>query len=134
MTTDTQERTQEARPLVEWIFGGVSAVIVAGLVLFLGYQALFGEARPAELHVAIERIDRLQNGTAIIVAVANTGDKAASAVIVHASAPDASGGMSQRQIEFDYVGANAVRRGAFVFTDPVAPDALGLEIGGYTEP
>lgn len=134
MNEKAQARSDRSRPAVEWIFGSVSAAIVVGLVLFLGYQALFGDTRPPELLVSIDRIDRFDNGTSVIVSVANRGDEAAAAVTVSASASDASGRASQKQIEFDHIAAHAVRRGAFVFPGPVSSDALQLEIGGYTEP
>lgn len=134
MNEKEQTRSEKARPAVEWIFGSVSAAVVVGLVLFLGYQALFGDNRPPELSVSFEGVDQFDNGTVVMVAVANRGDEAASAVTVYASAPDASGRASQKQIEFDHIAAHAVRRGAFVFPGSISSDALQFEIGGYTEP
>ncbi len=134
MNEKEQTRSEKARPAVEWIFGSVSAAVVVGLVLFLGYQALFGDNRPPELSVSFEGVDQFDNGTVVMVAVANRGDEAAAAVTVYASTPDASGRASQKQIEFDHIAAHAVRRGAFVFPGPVDPAALQLEIGGYAEP
>lgn len=128
------EAPDGGRPVVEWAFGAVSAVLVAGLIVHLGYQALFGDARPAALLVAVERIDRLEGASAVMVAIANRGDEAAAAVTVHASAPDASGGVARKQIEFDYVAAHAVRRGVFLFPGDVAADDLRVEVGGYVEP
>lgn len=134
MNKKEQARSDKGRPAVEWIFGSVSAVVIAGLVLFLGYQALFGDTRPPELLVSIDRTDQYNSGTTVIVSVANRGDEAAAAVTVYASASDASGRALRKQIEFDYIAAHAVRRGAFVFPGAISSDALDFEIGGYTEP
>lgn len=134
MTEKAKTGSGGRRPAVEWVFGAVSAAGVAGLVVFLGYQALFDDSRPAALFVSVEGVERVDAGTVVTVAVANRGGETASAVTVYASAPDASGRASQKQIEFDYIGAHAVRRGAVVFPGAVAPDALRLEIGGYAEP
>lgn len=134
MNEKEQTRSDKSRPAVEWIFGSVSAIVIAGLVLFLGYQALFGDTRPPELLVSVDRIDRLDSGTAVIVSVANRGDEAAAAVTVYASASDASGRALRKQIEFDYIAAHAMRRGAFLFPGPISSDAFELEIGGYTDP
>lgn len=125
-------RAGNGRPLIEWVFGGVSAAVVAALILFLGYQALFGDARPADLMVTIERIDRLESGAEVVVALENRGDRAASAVAVYAS--ERGDGASRQRIEFDYVAAHGVRRGAFIFPEPVEAADLLVEVGGYTEP
>lgn len=129
-----KKRDNEPTPLIEWVVGALSAVLVAGLVLYLGYEALFADDRPAQLEVAIERIDVVDNGAVVTIAVANRGDKAASAVTVNASAPDDEGNAFQKQVEFDFIAANAVERGAFLFPHSVAADDLNIEIGGYSEP
>lgn len=124
----------KSRPAIEWVFGSMSALLVAALILFLGYQALFADARPPDLAVTVERIDKLNGGSAVTVAIENRGGEAASAVIVTASAPDASNGISRMQIEFDYVAAHAVRRGVFLFSGNVAAQDLLVEVDGYVEP
>lgn len=134
MTGGTEDRFDEGRPAIEWVVGAVSAILVGCLILYLGYQALFGQTRPPDLVTTVERIDKLNNGTVIMVAVANRGDEAAAAVTVFASASDASGRALRKQIEFDYIAAHAVRRGAFVFPGPISSDAVDVDIGGYTEP
>lgn len=134
VSKETQEESDRRTPVIEWVFGAVSATLVAGLVFFLGYQALFGDARPPHLEVSIERIERIDNGVVVIIAIANRGDEAASAVTVYASAPDISGSALQKQVEFDFVAAHSKRRGAFMFSESVTTDDLHIEVGGYTEP
>lgn len=124
----------KGRPAVEWAFGAASAIVVAALILFLGRQALFENPRPPDLAATVERIDRLHGGSAVIVAVENRGDAAASAVAVTAAAPDASGSVSRRRIELDYVAAHAVRRGVFLFSGTVAARDLLVEVDSHVEP
>jgi uncharacterized protein (TIGR02588 family) len=131
MAKRDNEEQDAGRPLIEWVVGAISAALVAGLLLYLGHQALFGESRAAALDVSVERVASSGNATTVTVAVANRGDKAAAAVTVLASGPGAS---ASRQIEFDYVAAGARRRGAFVFPGAVSPDEIKVELGGYTEP
>lgn len=119
------------RPPIEWLVGAISAALVAGLLLYLGHQVLFGESRAAALGVSIERVASDGDATTVTVAVVNRGDKAAAAVTVLAIGPGAA---ASRQIEFGYVAAGAMRRGAFVFPGAVNPDEVGVELGGYTEP
>lgn len=124
----------KSRPAIEWVFGSASAVLVAALILFLGHQALFADARPPDLLVTVERIDRLRDGSAVTIAVANRGDETAAAVTVSASASAAAGGVSRKRIEFDYVAAHALRRGVFLFPQAVAAPDLLVEVDSYVEP
>lgn len=126
--------SRKGRPAVEWVFGSASAIVVAALILFLGRQALFEEPTPPDLAATVERIDRLPGGSAVVVAIENRGDAAASAVAVTAAAPDAAGGVSRRRIEFDYVAAHAVRRGVFLFPATVAAQDLRVEVDSHVEP
>lgn len=121
------------RPTIEWVFAAVSGVLVLGLVAFLGYQALFGERGPANLVVSIERVERMDNGTMVTVAVANRGDKAAASVTVDAALSAAAGEVPAKQISFDYIAAHAIRRGAFLFPKAISAKDLDIAVGGYSE-
>lgn len=123
-------RSGNDRPLVEWIVGGIACAAIAGLVGFLVFEALTGDARPPRLSVTVEAVERGESGAVVRVAVRNHGDRAAAGVTVHA----ADGG-AERSIEFDYVAGHAVRRGAFVFPGAdIAPERLAVGIGGFVEP
>jgi len=123
------------RPLIEWIFGAVSAGLVVALVGFLAWEAVFAGSRPPELVLELTSVEPAGNGTTVKIAIANRGDEAASAVIVQASAQDASGGEPlQKQIEFDYVPGHGTRYGAFIMPGKVAAEGIRIEIGGYAEP
>lgn len=130
-----RRQPQPARPAVEWIAGALSCALVVALIAFLFYRAVSEDAPTPDLSVTIEGIEQAAGGTIVRIAVANSGDAAASAVTVHAARRDAPEGDAGRQIEFDYVAGHAVRRGAFVFPDAaIAPGDLEVEIGGFVEP
>lgn len=129
---DTRNRRPSLhdRPLAEWIVGGIACVAIVGLIGFLVFQALTGDARPPRLSVTVEAVERGESGAVVRVAVVNHGDRAAAGVTVHA----ADGG-AERSIEFDYVAGHAVRHGAFVFPEGnVVTERLSVGIGGYVEP
>ena len=137
MVEKTAESRQSgtARPAVEWITGALSCLMVVTLIAFLLFQALFRDARPPDLSVVVEGVERTENSTMVWIAVANGGDDTAAAVTVQATRKGASDPGAQREIEFDYVAGHAVRRGAFVFPDAeIRPDDLDVEIGGFVEP
>ncbi|MBP7339305.1 hypothetical protein [Niveispirillum sp.] len=123
-----KDRRQRA---VEWTVGALSGVLVLCLILFLGHEAVFGEVQPARLVVSIAEIEPMDGGTMVTVTVMNQGDKAAAAVTVNASLKEATA--PDKQIEFDYIAAHAVRRGAFLFPHPVNHTVLDIQIGGFTE-
>lgn len=131
MGEDKSHGTGKARPATEWVVGGISALLVACLVLYLGRQAMFGDSSPAKLHASIERVTPIGDATSVIVSVSNGGDETAAAVTVLAAGSDAA---VTRWIEFDYIPAHAVRRGAFVLPGALEADEIRIGIGGYTEP
>jgi uncharacterized protein (TIGR02588 family) len=133
MTSDRDDK-DAGKPRIEWIVGGVSAVLVACLIFFLTYEATVAETKPAKLVAAIERIDNVENGTLVVVAVTNHGDRAAGQVGVQAMLARADQ-PAAKAIEFDYIAGHAIRRGAFVFEQQdVAPAEIRVNVQGFTDP
>lgn len=131
---DNDNDPEPSRPIIEWVFGAVSAAIVAAVIAFLGHGALFGEGKPPDLVATMERLEKVGDGTLVVVAVANRGDSAASDVGVRAIVTGA-GEAAAREIRFDYIAARASRRGAFVIEGKdVGKDDLRLAIHGFVEP
>lgn len=130
---DESGQSENTRPMIEWIFGAVSAVVVAGLLAFLAYEAAFGNDRPPDLTARIDKVESVANGTLVVVAVSNAGDAAAAQVGVEAVVPGEPA--VSKEIVFDYLPAHARRRGAFVLEGvDVAPADLRITIHGYVEP
>ncbi|MDN2583828.1 hypothetical protein [Aquibium sp. ELW1220] len=132
--TDHRDHTFR-RPNIEWVFGMLSALLVAGLAGFLAYQAAFGEDRPPDLAATIERLERSGNGTLVMVVVANHGDAAAADVGLEAVVTAGGTIAMRKEIRFDYVAARAIRRGAFVVEgQDVEAGDVALRVHGYAEP
>lgn len=133
--SERDRQQAESRPILEWIAGILSAAVVAGLIGFLFYEAAFGEAKPPMLTVTIDRLEAVENGTLVIVAATNGGDEAAAEVGVVALVAGEGEAASRKEIRFDYVAANATRRGAFLIETPgLDRKDLRLDIEGYVEP
>jgi uncharacterized protein (TIGR02588 family) len=119
----------------EWVIGGISAILVITLVAYLAYRGSTADGRPPEFSVNVETIERVGQRFHINVSVTNPGDATAAGVIVRASLGEAGEVIETGEIEFDYLPAGSMRRGAFVFArDPAAPRELELSIMGYTDP
>jgi uncharacterized protein (TIGR02588 family) len=130
----TPHEDDHGRPVLEWIVGIAAAVVVSAIVAFLTYEAVFGASRPPDLRASIERMETIEGGTLIVVAVTNRGDEAAAEVGLEAIV---GGGPETvwKEIRFDYVASRAVRKGAFV-AEGMAVEAADIRfrIHGYVEP
>lgn len=124
------------RPAVEWVVGSVSLALVACIIAFLAYEALFGGAAPPVLGVSIDRFERMNNGSTVVeVIVRNDGDRTAAGVVAQVVTMGAAGQRIRKTIRFDYVPGHATRRGAFLFDDAgISRADLQLSIDGFTEP
>ncbi|WCR18745.1 hypothetical protein [Paracoccus alcaliphilus] len=123
--SDADENTGK-RPLAEWIFGLLSGCGIAALILFLSWQALFSSSHAPDLVVSVIGVERKGDANIATVEVANHGDRAASAVTVLAE--------GQRVVEFDYVAAHSIRRGAVGLPGGWSAGDPSIGIGGFAEP
>lgn len=135
MSDDGNSSRAGDRPAVEWIVGGVSAVLVACIAAFLAYQAAFGDSVPPRLSVSVDRFEQVSNGTLVEVVVRNDGDRTAAGVVAQVAMADGQGQTIRKTIRFDYVPGHATRRGAFLLDDPQLSRAeVRPSIDGFTEP
>lgn len=133
--TNNNHRNRNARPALEWVLGAFSAIVVLGILAFLTFEALFGDAQPPELVAAIDRMETVEGGTLVVVILSNRGDQAAAEIAVEATVEGDGPEWAPKEIRFDYVASHAVRRGAFVMEKPaVAAKDVRLRVQGYVEP
>lgn len=130
-----KSKQDRSRPLVEWIFGGVSTVAVAGLLLYLAVMSLSGPGAPPDLVARLDRVEKLSGGWLASATIENRGDATAAQVQLHAILKPAQGKAEQREIVFDYVPAHSRRQGAFLFqAEPQAAGDIRFVVQGYSEP
>ncbi|MCV0397235.1 MAG: hypothetical protein K5872_14845 [Rhizobiaceae bacterium] len=128
-------KDRNGRPVLEWIVGVTSAIVVCAIVAFLAYEALFGDMRPPDLAATIDRVEEVGDGTLVVIAVSNRGDQAAAEVVVEATLEGGDPEASGKEVRFDYVASHAVRRGAFVIEgQAVKGGDVRLQVHGYAEP
>lgn len=123
--SDADENTGK-RPLAEWIFGLLSGCGIVVLILFLSWQALFSSSHAPDLVVSVIGVERKGDANIATFEVANHGDRAASAVTVLAK--------GQQVVEFDYVAAHSIRRGAVGLPGGWSAGDPSIGIGGFAEP
>ncbi|MGV6873194.1 hypothetical protein ACUSIJ_10935 [Pseudochelatococcus sp. B33] len=119
--------------VVEWTIAGAASLVVGAMMIYLAYQALNLGDRPPEFIIMTERIDRVEAGTVVSVALHNRGEVAAAAVTLISSIRMPSGAVETQELVFDYVPARSVRRGAVIFPSALMMNGLTFQIGGYRE-
>ncbi len=129
---DEPAGTAEQNRTVEWLVGSVSALLVAMLIVYLGYQALVSDGRPPRFAIEVSDAAQMEDGLHVVFSVTNLGDQTAAGVTVIAAAP----GLDQppEPITFDYLPAGSVRHGSFVFPDRVREADIGFRVVSYREP
>jgi uncharacterized protein (TIGR02588 family) len=130
-----QKPEENRRPSIEWVFGAISAVIVAGVIAFLIFEATFGDDQGPALAAQISKVEQVGLDTLVHVAIVNRGDKVASAVNVLAVASGADEKLQAKTIQFDYVAAKGSRRGVFIFNGTkLTRNEIKVEVSGFVEP
>lgn len=128
---EPEMETGEPRPLIEWIIGALSGILVLLVLGFLFVQGVLREPGGARLTVSVSSIEKDASGLTARIDVTNHGDAAASAVTVEGSlagAPDSSA-----SIEFDYIAGKGKRHGTLHFPD-ADPSGLKVRITGHVVP
>ena len=128
-----------AIPLLEWIVGGLGAVLVGGATAFLVYHALTRDRTPPDVRVIVERVLELENGYLVQFRAFNRGGSAAAELMIEGevAGPDGSERRPSEAV-LDYVPAGSDREGGgsgFPATpepvsSPYAPQAMPTREAG----
>ncbi|MCL6708575.1 TIGR02588 family protein [Pseudomonas sp. R2.Fl] len=135
MASRTRSYTEaEQAHWIEWITGIVSALLVAGLLGWIGYEALTNDRRPPELTIRAEGVEKIATGFRVAFEVENHAETTAAAVVVRGDLVDGGETVESVEVTFDYVPAQSRSAGAMIFSrDPQGLD-MRIQPAGYTEP
>lgn len=127
-----RKRKSEA-PLLEWLVGGLGAIIFFGMLAVLLATGLRPVDRPPSIHVEAERVAAVEGGYVLEFSARNDSDVTAADIAVAAELR--SGAQTQhREARFDYLPPRSERRGGFFFESDPREGALALRAEGYSEP
>ncbi|MFC3073700.1 TIGR02588 family protein [Shinella pollutisoli] len=115
---------------VEWLAGGVSALLVAALLGWLAWDALQYRQDPPAFTVDVVSVTPESGGWRVAFEVRNTASTAAAGVEVRGTL---SGGESA-DVTFDYVAARSGEKGALFFRGDPRAGGLALAVAGYADP
>lgn len=116
---------------VEWVLGGLSALVVAGLAAFLIYEGTTRTGSEPILSLHIERLLEHDGGHSVVVTVRNDGHATAEDVQI---AGIMAGDPLTRSVTLDYAPAQSEREITLTFATPVTLEALDLQVLGFVDP
>jgi uncharacterized protein (TIGR02588 family) len=124
---------QRRIPLVEWVAGLVSAVIVAVTVGYLAYEAFQPNPGPPALVVTVVGTREAAGSWIVDVEIRNDSREAAADVHLAGSARASDGRDARPEARVDYVPGFSTRHASLVFAvDPGATPEV--RVVGYTRP
>ncbi|WAC21466.1 hypothetical protein OVA24_08710 [Luteolibacter sp. SL250] len=132
MNTKSKDSRNTKNPL-EWAVFGLSSLLVAGVIVFLGWSAITLEDRPAAFRVDPGDAIRTSGTTVVPVHITNTGSTTAAEVTVVVGADFASGG-KESTLTIDFIPRGGSREVRAVFTGTEMPTTVTARVAGYVEP
>jgi uncharacterized protein (TIGR02588 family) len=118
----------------EYAAGGLGALLVLALIIFLGYQALVVRETGPEISVEVTQVEAVEAGYAVRVEVRNGGGTTAEGVLVSGHLVRDGREIEQASTTMSYVPPNSVRSAALVFSEDPRNGDLTVGPDGYALP
>jgi uncharacterized protein (TIGR02588 family) len=136
MTKTEQGRHKERQDphWIEWLTGLVSAVLIAAMLGWLGWEAFTRHATPPDLSIQILATEKATAGHRITFDVYNTATTTAAAVTVIGRLTEGERVIEENHVIFDYVAAESKSTGAILFKNDPAGRTVDIRPAGYTDP
>ena len=119
---------------MEWVTGLVSALLIATLIGYVGWNALTEELKPPEFAIEATGMERVTGGYRITFDIENRANSTAAAVIVRGELLRGEESVETVDVTFDYVPGESQSSGAILFTTDPGSARLTLRAVGYTDP
>jgi uncharacterized protein (TIGR02588 family) len=121
-------------PLLEWVVGGLGALIVLVAIAVLLYEGLAGDSSPPEIHVEIKDVAPLRDGFRVRFEARNVGGEAAAQVTVEGVLSRPGAEPETSAVTLAYLPARSERGGGLFFSaDPRGGD-LRVRARSYEDP
>ncbi|WP_411032620.1 TIGR02588 family protein [Shinella sp. BYT-45] len=136
MTRSEQGRHRERHDphWVEWLTGILSAILIAGMLGWVGWEAFTREATPPDLSVTVLATEKAGSGHRIAFDIYNSATTTAAAVTVIGRLMEGERVIEENHVVFDYVAAESKSTGAILFENDPAGRTVSLRPAGYTAP
>ena len=130
----TKRPHRRTTPLLEWIAGGLGAVLVAGAIAYLVHHALARDRTPPDIRLAVERVLELEKGYLVQFRASNQGGSAAAELTIEGQLTGPDGDTEASEAVLDYLPPRSDREGGLVFSRDPRVGQLSLRAKGYAKP
>jgi uncharacterized protein (TIGR02588 family) len=120
--------------LLEWIVGGLGALLVASAIAFLVWHALARDRTPPDIRLVAERVVDLQNGYLVQFRAFNEGGSAAAQVTIEGELTGQGGEVETSEVVLDYLPPRSDREGGLLFESDPRTGELRLRATGHAKP
>lgn len=131
---DQESHDKNSIPLLERIVGVIGFLMVAGIVIYLISQAIWGNHSPPTLLIEQTAITAVENGYLVQAKVTNQGGMTAANVIIEGELMQEDESIETSEASIDYIAAESNNHIGLFFTQDPAQYTLELRALGYQEP
>lgn len=117
-------------PLIEWLMGGLGAVVFCAMIAILVFAGLSGADGPPDVRARVQSITTTSDGYVVEFIAENAGASAAADVEIIAELADGESASAR----FDYLAPHSSRRGGVFFRSDPRVGRLTLRAEGYADP
>jgi uncharacterized protein (TIGR02588 family) len=129
MDHDDDDTARNEESWIEWIIACFALVLVLTLIVYLAVMAWTAGDSPPNLLLSAEHLDPARPGY-VEVTVHNDGRGSAADVQIEGTLPDGE----SSEATLDYSPANSEAQVTLVFTRPVQPEEVTLQVKGFSDP
>jgi uncharacterized protein (TIGR02588 family) len=119
--------------LIEWLVGGLGAIIFVGMLAVLIATGVNGADGPPSVRVTVERVQQIGGGYVVEFVARNAGEGTAAGVDIVGELT-AGASVEERRAHFDYLPPHSARRGGVFFEGDPRQGELTLRAEGYNDP
>jgi uncharacterized protein (TIGR02588 family) len=119
---------------IEWLTGIASAILIAGMLGWLGWEAVTREATPPDLSIERLATEKVKAGYRVVFDISNAATTTAASVTVIGRLTEGERTIEENHVIFDYVAAESKTTGAILFENDPAGRTMTLRPAGYADP
>jgi len=119
---------------IEWLTGLLSAILIAGMLSWVGWEAATRKATPPDLSVRVLATEATPGGHRVAFDIYNSATTTAASVTVIGRLTEGDRIVEENHVTFDYVAAESKSTGAILFRNDPAGRGLDIRAAGYTDP
>jgi uncharacterized protein (TIGR02588 family) len=121
-------------PLLEWVVAGLGALLVAGTIGYLVFQALGRDQTPPDVEIVALRVLAREHGHLVEFRAVNQGGATATQLLVEGELAGPDGPVETAAATLDYLPPGSEREGGLLFSRDPRAFELHLRAKGYAKP